>query len=137
MTEFKVAIPAFPVGDIKRSTAFYADNLGFKIVHEDEMYAVMGRDKIELHLWAATDDAWKTRAQGKPIESGAESFLAGTTSCRILVDTIEQLYQGCCDRGIVHPNGKLETKWYGMTEFAILDPDNNLVTFFQPSTTNT
>jgi uncharacterized glyoxalase superfamily protein PhnB len=28
----------------------------------------------------------------------------------------------------------LETKWYGVTEFAFLDPDGYIITFAQPGT---
>lgn len=31
----------------------------------------------------------------------------------------------------IHPNGKLEIKPWGQKEFAILEPDNNLLTFGQ------
>lgn len=31
----------------------------------------------------------------------------------------------------VHPNGHLQTKPWGQREFALLDPDNNLLTFGQ------
>jgi hypothetical protein len=31
----------------------------------------------------------------------------------------------------IHPNGALETKAWGQREFALLDPDNNLLTFGQ------
>lgn len=31
----------------------------------------------------------------------------------------------------IHPNGGLETKPWGMKEFAVLDPDHNLITYGQ------
>lgn len=31
----------------------------------------------------------------------------------------------------IHPNGPLQTKPWGQREFALLDPDNNLITFGQ------
>jgi hypothetical protein len=31
----------------------------------------------------------------------------------------------------IHPNGKLQNKPWGQREFALLDPDNNLLTFGQ------
>lgn len=133
MSTFKTAIPVLPVSDCRRLAAFYADKVGFTIAHAADDYAVLERDRIELHLWAATDESWKQRPPGKPIDSGAESFLAGTASCRVLVDDIAKLYEAMNSAGIVHPNGHLADKDYGLTEFAILDPDNNLVTFFAPT----
>ena len=133
MPTFKSAIPVLPVSDTRRLAAFYADKIGFTVAHADDDYAVLERDRIELHLWAAKDESWRQRPPGMPIDSGAESFLAGTASCRVLVDDIQGLYEALKAAGIVHPNGHLADKDYGLTEFAILDPDNNLVTFFAPT----
>jgi uncharacterized glyoxalase superfamily protein PhnB len=50
----------------------------------------------------------------------------------IRTDNIDDLYQTLIDRKTsIHPNGKLETKPWGQREFAVLDPDSNLLTFGQ------
>jgi len=50
----------------------------------------------------------------------------------IRTDNIESLYQSLLDNKIrIHPNGALEIKAWGQKEFALLDPDNNLLTFGQ------
>lgn len=85
--------------------------------------AILERDQVELHLWAAN----------KPNVPGAEPFIAGTASCRMRVSEIDALYAELLPKAIVHPNGSLEDKPRGTREFAILDPDNNLVTFFASS----
>lgn len=131
MPEMKAAVPVLPISDPARSVAFYADRLGFTVHHRDQGYVALGRDAIQIHLWVAGDESWKSREAGTPIESGAESFLAGTASCRVQVDGIESLYAEATALGIVHPNGPLAAKPWGFTEFSILDPDNNLVTFYQ------
>ncbi|MCG8354083.1 MAG: VOC family protein [Kiloniellales bacterium] len=133
MTRFKTAVPVIPVSDIDKLARFYAEVAGFEIDYAEADYAILARDEVELHLWAATDESWKLREPGKPVESGAESFLAGTASCRVRVDDIESLYAAMQRAEVVHPNGKLEDKPYGLREFSILDPDNNLMVFFQPS----
>jgi catechol 2,3-dioxygenase-like lactoylglutathione lyase family enzyme len=132
MTQFKAAVPVLPASNIARSAEFYKESVGFRIVYQAENYAVLSKDAIEIHLWAATDESWKKRQGMPPIESGAESFIAGTASCRILVDDIEWLYRQLNSKQIIHPNGHLESKWYRHREFSILDPDKNLVTFFAP-----
>jgi len=132
MTEFKAAVPVLPASNIARSTEFYNEAVGLRIVHQSGGYAVLSKDAIQIHLWAATDESWKARQAMPPIESGAESFIAGTASCRVLVDDIDELYGELNAKHIVHPNGHLESKPYGHREFSILDPDNNLVTFFVP-----
>lgn len=132
MTAFRAAVPVLPVAAIAPACRFYAERLGMRVIHADEGYAVLGRDGVEVHLWAATDGAWREREAGRPVVSGAETFLAGTASCRILVDDIEALHEDCRAACIVHPNGPLRDRPWGLREFAVLDPDGNLVTFFRP-----
>jgi len=45
---------------------------------------------------------------------------------------IEALYQSMLDnKNSIHPSGHLQIKPWGQKEFALLDPDNNLLTFGQ------
>jgi uncharacterized glyoxalase superfamily protein PhnB len=50
----------------------------------------------------------------------------------VRVDGIDALYARCVNRGVVHPDGRLEQKPWGNREFAMLDPDGVVVTFFEP-----
>ena len=124
------AISALPVQDTSKAALFYRDKLGFAIRHEDSGFAVLARDAVELHLWQAGDEGWNGRS-GAPVQSGAESFLAGTASCRVQVDDIEALHAEFQPLGILHPNAPLADQTWGTREFGILDPDGNLITFFQ------
>ncbi len=132
MSEFVSATPAFPVQDIGRAVTFYADKLGFALVAQGPGFALLSRNSVFLHLWLSNDRRWQERKGADPIISGAESFLAGTASCRIEVTEIETLHAACRDHDIVHPNGPLKRADYGAMEFAILDHEGNLITFFQP-----
>ena len=50
----------------------------------------------------------------------------------IRTDAIDQLYRSLVDRDVrIHPNGGLQIKPWGQREFALLDPDQNLLTFGQ------
>ena len=94
----------------------------------------MSRDDAVLHLWEASDESWRDRdLLERPVSSGAESFIAGTASCRILVDGVDDLF-GELGRGdVLHPvsqEGVAATD-FGTREFATLDLDGNLVTFFE------
>lgn len=131
MSMMQAAVPVLPVRNTKWAAQFYSERLGFRIVHCDAGYAIAARDQIEIHLWAATDEAWKDRDRETPLMSGAETFLAGTASCRIQVTQIEVLYDTYRKAEVLHPNGNLGNKPYGLREFAILDLDSNLITFFQ------
>ena len=126
------AIPALPVGNIQNSATFFCDKLGFRVVHFDECgFAILQRDAVELHLWAATDESWQMREGTKPVVSGAESFIAGTASCRIGVINIDELHDEVFPMNINHPNAPLRDTDFGTREFGVLDIDGNLITFFE------
>lgn len=130
-TEMLSATPALPVKDMTRSVAFYRDVLGFGVVHEEAAYAVLRRDAAGIYLWASTDESWRERGGSRPIVSGAESFLAGTASCRVAVTHVDALHAVLEPQGILHPNGSLREQPWGSREFAVLDPDDNLITFYE------
>src|SRR5262245_10730992 len=125
------AIPALPVRNVTSSATFYEGTLGFALIHREDGFAIFRRDDVELHLWQSADESWRTRDPGKPVQTGAESFIAGTASCRIAVSGIDDLHAELQPRGILHPNAPLASKPWGTREFAILDPDGNLLTFFE------
>ena len=75
----------------------------------------MSRGAVHIHFWACSDPK-----------------IPEATGCRISVRNIESLYARCQGEEIVHPNGALTTTVWGKKEFAIVDPDSNLVTFFEP-----
>ena len=117
------------------AVAFYRDRFGFDAAHETSDFAVVGRDDAVLHLWGATDDDWRSREDlnRNPVRSGAESFLAGTASCRIEVSDVDALFAELQSKGVLHDisrAGVTETD-FGTREFASLDGDGNLLTFFR------
>ncbi len=126
------ATPAMPVSDMGRSIAFYRDKLGLTLGYHDDKFAKFLRDSVEVHLWAATDERWETRGGSEsPVVSGAESFIAGTASCRIEVEGVDELYRVFQPFGILHGNAELTDQPWGSREFDVVDPDNNLLTFFE------
>jgi len=128
-------IPALPVRDVPAAVAFYREQLGFEAAHADDGFAVVVRDEAVLHLWGASDDGWAERDDlaARPVPSGAESFLAGTASCRIEVGDVDALFAELAPRGVLHPTvrGAVATTDFGTREFPTLDLDGNLVTFFR------
>jgi len=127
-------IPALPVRAVAAAVAFYRDQLGFEALHHDGGFAVICRDEAVLHLWEASDESWRGRDRSeRPVCSGAESFIAGTASCRIAVQGVDELYAEMNESDVLHPvskTGPNDTD-FGTREFATLDKDGNLVTFFQ------
>jgi catechol 2,3-dioxygenase-like lactoylglutathione lyase family enzyme len=128
-------IPALLVRDVRAAVADYRERFGFQPRHETDGFAVITRDDAVLHLWGASDEDWRARADlhDRPICSGAESFIAGTASCRIEVTDVDALYAELEPTGVLHPvsrDGVTPTD-FGTREFATLDRDGNLLAFFR------
>ena len=114
-TRFICAVPALASLDIQRSVDFFCSVLGFEQIHAAQgEYGIVCRGPVEIHFWAC-----------------AEPHVAANTSCRVQVAGIEALYSACQAAGVVHPCASLGERPWGTIEFGVLDPDNNLVTFFQ------
>ncbi len=130
--KFIAPTPAMPTHDVLHALEFYTGVLGFESVHEEAGFALLRRDGTTISLWGATDEGWRDGLDlDKPVCSGAESFIAGTASCSVEVEGVDELYAHCNERGIVHPNGHIGDQPWGVREFGIVDPDGNLVTFWQ------
>jgi uncharacterized glyoxalase superfamily protein PhnB len=127
-------VPALPVQNIDEAAVSYQQRLGFEARHVDDGFALLVRDEAEVHLWAASDHSWEQRSDvvQRPVCSGAESFLAGTASCRIEVDDVDALYVEMAAAGVLHPTdpGSAKDTDWGTREFAALDLEGNLLTFF-------
>jgi catechol 2,3-dioxygenase-like lactoylglutathione lyase family enzyme len=134
MTRLGQTIPALPVRDAAAAVDFYRDRLGFEVLHHDGGFAVLGRDDAVLHLWEASDESWRNGVDlERPVSSGAESFIAGTASCRIVVEGVDELYDELKAKDVLHRVSKdgVDDTDFGTREFATLDGDGNLVTFFE------
>jgi catechol 2,3-dioxygenase-like lactoylglutathione lyase family enzyme len=135
VTRLAETIPALPVRDAAAAVGFYRDRLGFDVLYHDGGFAVLGRDDAVVHIWEASDETWRDRETLEPpVRSGAESFIAGTASCRIVVEGVDELYDELRRSDVLHPVSKdgVENTDFGTREFATLDLDCNLITFFQP-----
>lgn len=125
--QFNKLTPNLVVSDVERSAAFYRDVLGFTVETTvpdtaPYLFAILRSGAVGVFLNApepamAEYPAFKDRPIG------------GTLTLFIEVDGIDECYRALKDR--VSVVMELETKWYGMTEFAIADPDGYLITFAQ------
>jgi catechol 2,3-dioxygenase-like lactoylglutathione lyase family enzyme len=124
--------PALPSANVARSKQFYNEVLGFDDVASGDGFALVRRDGATISIWGATDESWREKLDPeKPVCSGAESFIAGTASCSIEVTGVDELYEQCTARDVVHPNAPIGDTDWGTREFGVLDPDGNLVTFWE------
>jgi catechol 2,3-dioxygenase-like lactoylglutathione lyase family enzyme len=135
MVTLSQTIPAMPVRDMPSAVDYYRDRLGFEVLHHDGGFAVLGRDEAVVHLWESSDESWRERedAAQKPVCSGAESFIAGTASFRVQVTGVDDLFDEMQKADVLHSVSKrgVDDTDFGTREFATLDLDGNLVTFFQ------
>ena len=134
MVTLTQTIPALPVRSTAAAVGFYRERLGFDVLHHDGGFAVLARDDAVLHLWEADDESWRERESfDRPVCSGAESFIAGTASCRIRTEGVDDLYEELKAAGVLHRVSLqgVENTEFGTREFATVDLDNNLVSFFE------
>jgi uncharacterized glyoxalase superfamily protein PhnB len=128
-------VPALPVRDVPAAVAHYRERFGFDAPHATDDFAVMTRDDAVVNLWGASDETWRAREPlaDRPVRSGAESFLAGTASCRIEVADVDALFEELQAADVIHPASKdgVGTTDFGTREFATLDLDGNLLSFFR------
>ncbi len=109
--------PKLPMRDKATTRAYFVDRLGFTVFGRDfPNYLMVERDGLQLHFFLFKDL--------DPKVNYGQVY--------IRTDAIEELYRSLVDRGVsIHPNGALQSMPWGQKEFALLDPDHNLLTFGQ------
>lgn len=110
--------PKLPMRNKAATRQYYINLLGFTETGDEdyEGYLMLLKDNIELHFFGF--------AELDPLQNYGGVY--------IRTNDIEGLYRSLLDTGTpIHPNGPLQTKPWGQKEFALLDPDNNLLTFGQ------
>lgn len=111
-----LAIPILPSRSLDETLAFYG-RLGFegKTCGAGNSYAILTRGAVELHFFL--------HRELRPAESCA--------GCYIRVSDVEEIYRafaraGLPRKGIPRMDDLSEKPW-GMREFAVVDPDGNLL----------
>jgi catechol 2,3-dioxygenase-like lactoylglutathione lyase family enzyme len=110
--------PKLPMRDRARTKVYYTEQLGFTVFGnaDHDGYLMLERDGLQIHFFEHRDL--------DPKENYGQVYLR--------TDDIEVLYRSLVERGVaIHPNGVLSTRPWGQKEFALLDPDHNLLTFGQ------
>lgn len=109
--------PKLPMRDKTVTKDFYINKLGFQEFGnaEFEGYLMVTKDNVQIHFFE-----YKNL---DPKENYGQIY--------IRTDDIETLYQSLLEKKVIHLNGALQRKPWGQKEFALLDPDNNLLTFGQ------
>lgn len=109
-------IPKLPMRDQAATGAYYEDRLGFSVAGSYPDYLIVESDGLQLHFFHSPDL--------DPRTNDGQVYIRTTA--------IDDLYRSLVDRGVaIHPYGALANKPWGQREFALLDPDHNLLTFGQ------
>ena len=111
-------IPKLPMRNKATTRDFYLAQLGVADVGsaDFEGYLLLKKDNIEIHFFEYK--------RLYPKENYGQVY--------IRTNAIESLYQALLNNNNnIHPEGHLQTKPWGQKEFAMLDPDNSLLTFGQ------
>jgi hypothetical protein len=115
MQQSDIAIPILPSRSVHDTLAFFR-RLGFDgKIWDPYSYAILRRGTVEIHFF--------THKALVPAESHA--------GCYIRVADVEAIYRDFASAGLprsgIPRQDVLEDKPWGMKEFAIVDPDGNLI----------
>jgi catechol 2,3-dioxygenase-like lactoylglutathione lyase family enzyme len=109
--------PKLPMRNKAITREFYLSKLGFADVGRQDYdgYLILRRDQVEIHFFEFREL--------DPKQNYGQVY--------IRTNDIEALYQSLLEQQVIHPNGALAARPWGQKEFAVLDPDHNLLTFGQ------
>ena len=109
--------PKLPMRDKAATRRFYIEKLGFQQFGDDhEGYLMVQKDGFHIHFFEFKEL--------DPKEDDRHVY--------IRTDAIDELYKVIVDMGMNrHPAGHQRVKPWRQKEFAMLDTDNNLLTFEQ------
>ena len=116
MQQHDLAIPILPSRSVERTVEFYRQ-FGFdgKIWGAPYFYGILTRGSIEMHFF--------TYSEHEPADSFA--------GCYIRVQNVDEMYQVFAKANLpavgIPRIDRLESKPWGMREFAVVDSDGNLI----------
>ena len=112
-TTFLGIIPVLPSSDIARDLKWYEEKTGFTAVFADNMYAVLHRENLSIHLqWHADTD---------------DDPLLGGSVIRLFVKNIQPVFDELVQRRTVSADQfKAGTPWQ-TNEFGFFDLNGNAI----------
>jgi len=114
----KAIHPKLPMRNKEVTKDYYINKLGFQQLGSEDYdeYLMLKKDDIEIHFFLFKDL--------NPKENYGQVY--------IRTEAIDKFYEQLLTKKVaIHPNGKLQIKHWKQKEFALLDPDTNLLTFGQ------
>ncbi len=129
--KLKALTPNIMVADVAKTVDFYSENLGFQLYNsiplseETEgkyVWALIGNGDVLIMLHEENDIKNEyPQLSTKPLGAALTFFIE--------VDDVDALYASI--KGKVNVIKELDTKFYGMREFAIEDCNDYILTFAQ------
>lgn len=115
--EFLEISPVLPSQDIDRDVSWYERQMGFRLLHKDQMYAVMRRENICIHL------QWHADTEKDPLPGGSV--------IKIFVRKVQPFFEEFVGRGMVTRDKlRMGTPWK-TNEFGFYDLNGNAIFFVQ------
>jgi uncharacterized glyoxalase superfamily protein PhnB len=114
--------PEIVVSDLAQSQQFY-ETLGF-VKEQEGIVDDNGAQWVSLnmgdaHLWLLRQDVAESLQEGSVRGNGVHLFLS--------VDDLDAMYEGISKAGLkMNIVKEIETLWYGLREFRLMDPDGYL-----------
>lgn len=110
--------PKLPMRNKNITRDFYIHRLGFRDAGTADYdgYLILERDQVQIHFFEFHDLNPETNYGQVYIRTSAIDALYASLSAQ---------------PSLIHPAGHLQEKPWGQKEFAVLDPDKNLLTFGQ------
>jgi hypothetical protein len=112
-TEFLNTIPVLPSLNVERDVAWYQKKMGLEVLFADNMYAVLFRENLCLHL------QWHADTEDDP--------LLGGSVIRIYVKNILPLFDEFVERGTIKSNKFLSNTAWNTNEFGFYDLNRNAI----------
>jgi hypothetical protein len=106
-------IPVLPSSNIERDVAWYKEKTGFQLGFNDNMYAVLYRENLCIHL------QWHGDTKDDP--------LLGGSVIRINVKNIQPLFEEFVQRGTVTKDKFITNTPWRTNEFGFFDLNNNAI----------
>ena len=116
-TKLVTIIPVLPSSDIARDITWYKEKTGFEAAFYDNMYAVLRRENLCIHL------QWHADTESDP--------LLGGSVIRVFVNNIQSCFDEFVERGTVTKNKFVTNTPWGTNEFGFFDLNKNAIFFFE------
>ena len=123
---FRVHGVRYQSRDVSRAVAFYTQQLGFELKHQQgEAFAAVSCNGMDLLLSGAASSGARPLPNGEPQQPG------GSNRVVLAVDDLASTVSALRDRGVTFRNDILEGP--GGKQIQLLDPDGNPVELFEPA----